>query len=163
MRQCICLLVLTGLSVLIGCGRQAGVEGVIKVTGTVTYQGKPVDGASVTFSPDSATGRAASGRTDASGRFELTTLNAGDGVLAGSYKVAISKIEDLDPAHHITAEEMAKLAEQGKSVPIASMKTGQKGGGLKHHVPEKYEKADSSGLTATVKAGGDNKFEFTLE
>lgn len=163
MRQWTYLFVLVGLSVLIGCGRQAGVEGVIKVTGTVTYQGKPVDGASVMFSPTGATGRAASGRTDASGRFELTTLNANDGALAGSYKVAISKIEDLDPAHHITAEEMAKLAAEGKSVPIASMKTVQKGGGLKHQVPEMFEKADTSGLTAEVTAGGKNDFQFNLK
>ena len=43
MRCGIRLLVLAGLCVCAGCGGSGGLEGLTNVTGTVTYQGKPVE------------------------------------------------------------------------------------------------------------------------
>ena len=125
MRRGICLLVLVGLCVCVGCGRDAAtIKGLVKVTGTVTYQSKPVDGATVTFSPVSG-GRAAGGRTDAGGKFQLTTLNAGDGAPPGKYKVAVSKTENLGPESQMTAEDMAKMVAGGKGPPAGPTPRGQ--------------------------------------
>src|SRR3954471_8482172 len=55
----------------VGCGRTKGGPATVEVTGSVTLNGSPVDGASVLFSPDigSSDGRLASqATTDAQGR-----------------------------------------------------------------------------------------------
>ena len=162
MRCGIRLLVLAGLCVCVGCGGNAGIKGLVNVTGTVNYQGKPVDGATVSFAPE-GTGRAASGRTDASGKFRLTTLNENDGALPGKYKVSVSKVENLDAASQLTAEDMAKMVGGGKAAPSGPTPSkGGQSGGIKHHVPEKYETPDKSGLTAEVTDGGANDFTFDL-
>ena len=153
---------LAGLCVCAGCGGSGGLEGLTNVTGTVTYQGKPVEGATVAFTPEGQ-GRAASGRTDASGKFSLTTLNANDGAVPGKYKVAVAKVENLDAAAQITAEDMAKMVAGGQGAPAGpTPRSGAKQGGMKHHVPEKYENAETSGLTADVTDGGPNDFKFDL-
>ena len=59
MRFGICLLVLVGLCVCVGCGGDPGVKGLVKVTGTVTYQGSPMEGATVRLSPTAEAARPA--------------------------------------------------------------------------------------------------------
>ncbi len=64
---------LVGVVLLAGCN---ALPSVVPVSGTVTYHGKPVEGATVTFSRgngDRTKGDVAVGTTDASGRYELTT------------------------------------------------------------------------------------------
>ena len=73
----VCLLALPG------CGD--GRPKTIQVTGTVTYRGKPVQGAHVTFTPQG--NRSASGETDAEGRFTLLSFAPGDGAVAGEHVV----------------------------------------------------------------------------
>jgi hypothetical protein len=69
------------------------------VTGTITYDGEPLEGATVTLTPDAgSTGsRSASAVSDASGNFVLTTVftdgATSEGALAGSYTVRVSKLE----------------------------------------------------------------------
>mgnify|MGYP001412471187 CR=1 FL=1 len=147
----------------LGCGGSAGLDGLVKASGTVTYQGKPVEGATVSFRPVNGK-RAASGRTDAQGRFHLTSLHPGDGAFPGAYKVAISKIEDTDPAHQVTAEEFAAMVAGGKAPPREPARSGagKSAGGLVYHIPEKYLDADKSALTAEVTASGENDFVFDL-
>lgn len=157
--------VLVGVAVTcLGCGGNAGLEGLVKVSGTVTYQGRPVEGATVSFRPVDGT-RAASGRTDSYGRFYLTSLHPGDGAFPGAYKVSISKVEDTDPAHQVTAEEFASMVAGGKAPPRGPTRPNQSKatGGLVYHVPEKYLDADQSNLTAEVTANGENEFVFDLD
>jgi hypothetical protein len=76
---------------LAGCG-----DGRLKrypVTGSVVIDGKPAEGAIVAFCPVNPSGELEhlrpAGRTDGSGRFELTTYDSGDGAPAGEYKVLV--------------------------------------------------------------------------
>ena len=151
MRHLVCIVMLTGVGVCIGCGHKSGLDGVVAVTGTVTYQGKPIDGASVAFSPDGK-GRAASGRTDATGRFQLTTLDANDGALPGKYKVAISKVE---VENAMTADQAMEWFKKNGGPPP--------GGNIKNRLPDKYKDANASGQTAEVVKGGENDFSFKLD
>lgn len=162
MRSGVCILIVTVLCAGVGCGGPEGLKGLVPVTGTVTYQGAPVEGANVAFAPD-GDGKAASGRTDADGKFKLTTLNPGDGAMPGKYKVSVSKSENLDPAAQITAEDMMKMVSGGKAPPMGPTK-GKAGeaGGTKYHVPKKYSTPGESGLTAEVKGSGTNDFTFDL-
>ena len=115
------------------------------VSGHVMYKGKPVPNADVTFTPDSAGGNPAAGRTDSSGRFSLTTPAKGDGALPGKYRI------------HIIArgpERAPKPGEAGTGMPGEMMP----GDPL---IPQKYFAPDSSGLTFEVKRGG-NTANFEL-
>src|SRR5687767_5188166 len=88
-----CPMRLVGLTVLLGA--TAGCDGrrtPVAVSGTVTLDGKPVEGATVTFHlvGDDTEGRPATGQTDKTGTFRLTT-GGEDGARPGEYKVVVVK------------------------------------------------------------------------
>jgi hypothetical protein len=146
----------------LGCNSEGAKLSTIPVTGTVTLDGKPVPGAAVAFSPTDAKGRAASGLTDIDGKFKLTTMTSGDGALAGSYKVAITKNVggDSGPKEDPRNSGKKMTPEETKAMMEAVMKGKVVEG--KSEVPEKYTKADTSGLTAEVKSG-ENNFTFEMK
>lgn len=105
-------------------------------SGTVTMDGKPLAGASVSFAPASGN-RGASGRTDEEGRFVLS-YGANDGCPLGEHKVSVSTREML-------------LDEYGG---VNGMK--------EESVPVKYNARTT--LTATVTEDSEiNVFEFALD
>lgn len=63
------------------------------VSGTVTLDGEPVEGAQVIFQPEDAAQQAlmAIAETDTAGRFSLATVQAGKGAISGPHRVRISK------------------------------------------------------------------------
>lgn len=142
----VCTLLILTAVLLAGCPGGTAIEGTVPVTGTVTYQGTPVDGATVSFGPVGEGGRAASGLTSSSGEFTLTTLNVGDGVLPGKYRVTVSKVETQVPQ------------AEGETMDYQAAKPE-----VKHLVPEKYERAATSGLEAEVTVDGENRFTFDLQ
>lgn len=78
----------------IGCG-SGGEFGVASAGGTVTLNDKPVPDLVVTFTPQAAAGNAnpgksATGRTDAQGKFTLSTYSMGDGAIVGTHKVTVN-------------------------------------------------------------------------
>lgn len=150
MRFAICVFFVAAAGMESGCSSPAGVEGLVPVTGKVTYQGKPVEGATASFSPE-AEGRSASAITEEDGTFELTTQEAGDGALPGAYKVGISKTEEINP---MSSEERQKYFHEhmGRMPPSE----------YRDLLPEKYKNLNTSGLTAQVKASGENDFTFDL-
>src|SRR5688572_26246860 len=78
---------------LVGCGGvKDGRPERASVSGKVLRMGQPVAGATVVFEPVGST-PAASGETDAAGRFQLTTFDANDGAVAGEYKVSVRKVQ----------------------------------------------------------------------
>lgn len=91
------------LFAVLGCGPSAPqLPDLVPVSGTVTYDGKPLDNASVTFSPmdGGKAGYGASGFTDASGKYTVETA-AGDGktkpgAVPGKYGVKISRMVKPD-------------------------------------------------------------------
>lgn len=150
MRHLTHICMLAAVSFVVGCGEGASLTGTTAATGTVTYKGQPVEGATVIFSP-TVEGRAASGRTDAEGAFELTTLSASDGVMPGTYSVAISKTE---MEGGLSGEEAQKYFEEHNAPPPAATR--------KELLPAKYKDAATSGLTANITEGGENNFTFEL-
>jgi len=132
------LLTLAVLSLcFLGCsGGPDDAPETIPVTGTVTLDGAPLSDARVTFIPDGS-GQAASGPTDAEGKFTLKT-NGLDGAPAGKYKVSVSSSAP-EPMPGVDDEESSQSA-----------------------IPAKYSNADESGFTADVSAGS-NDFTFDLK
>jgi len=81
------------LSVLLctaGCGSNR--PKLVPVKGTVTVDGKPIEGALVTFLPQFA-GQPAIGTTIADGTFTLTTHPHGQGAMPGKHIITVSKVE----------------------------------------------------------------------
>jgi hypothetical protein len=124
---------------LSGCGAPAG-PATVQVTGTVTYNGKPIDAANVIFYPSDANELVSQSATDPDGRFQLSSHVGGGkfkaGIVPGQYAVAITK---LDVA--------------GISNTLAPPK---------NMLPKKYGSPKTSPLTADVAAGTENNFEFPL-
>ncbi len=118
-------MILMGVALCFGCsgGQDKDLPSTISVTGVVTYQGKPVPDAQVMFYPVQGR-KPASGKADASGKFQLSTFGKNDGVIPGEHKVTVI-------AYDSTSEGLA----------------------MDSVIPEKYTSQTSSPLTINVSEG----------
>jgi hypothetical protein len=123
----------------VGCSKN-GLQ-LAEAGGTVTYNGEPVEGATVVFVPGS--GPPATGVTDATGKFKWNT-SGDDGAVVGPGKVTITAYEQLIvvEGREPTAQELANMSRS--------------------LIPEKYSHPTTSELTAEVKEGENNEFKFEL-
>ncbi|QDS91845.1 hypothetical protein FF011L_05810 [Roseimaritima multifibrata] len=120
---------------------------VYPVSGQVILNGKPLEQATVTFQPTDPKGKAGSAVTDAEGRFEAMTFDAGDGLTEGSHRVAVKKTVMVDSSGNVVSE----IREPGSVTE-------------KSFVPAKYSDFEKSGLEITVSSAEDNElapFEIT--
>jgi hypothetical protein len=121
-----------------GCG-SVKTPPTAKVSGTVTYNGSPLANVTVTFQPSQ--GRPASGVTDSSGKFTLSTFGKNDGALPGNHRISIAP-NSADVPMPETPEE----AEKPPKLPF----------------PARYTNAETSMLTAVVEKGKANNFPLQL-
>ena len=140
-----------------------------KVEGTITYNGEAVEGATVVFSPADSSGESASGKTDASGKYTLTTpgaQNAGTGVVPGAYNVLVTKV------HSTSTSDPDVLAEQRREITYEELQTRLAAKGLtpstavqiehKQLLPVRYGQPSGTPLKATVQQGRVSKHDFDL-
>ena len=159
---------LAGLPCLSGCGPK--LPATKPVTGTVLYQGKPVEGATVLFmrgSRNIAEGEMALGKTDANGRFELTThfgsQTAGKGAVLGQYDVTISKRVPPPGISESKYQAMVEAANKIADAPAGVVPPNMRPPELVEMFPPQYSMVGKSKLKADVTAAGPNDFEFKLE
>jgi hypothetical protein len=125
-------LVLLLATATVGCGLQ---DGLLPVTGEVTYHGKPLEYGTISFvSPHS---RLASGEIKAGKIFGVTTKKQNDGLAPGFYQVTISATD---------------RSEEYRVVLVPP-----------NLIPDKYADYATSGLTATIERGKENVLSFALE
>jgi len=127
-----CVLVLLGVcSALVGCGSSDAAS----VTGTVTYNGQPLEDGTLIIHP--ASGRPAHGTIKAGQIVEVTTLEPGDGAPPGPVKLAVqsTKPDPKDPSG------MASISK----------------------IPKKYTDSATSGLEAVLEAGKVNELKLELK
>lgn len=110
-----------------------GSSDLTEVHGTVTYQGKPLPEGRIGFFPDE--GRPAYGEI-VGGRFELTSYEPGDGAPAGKHRVIVQADKATDPDDAFSDR-----------IPL---------------IPVRYFDPETTELTAEVKPGEDNVFNFQL-
>ena len=121
---------------IVGCGQSE----MVPITGTVTLNGQPAEQAEVMFNPKT-TGRFASGVTDASGKFMLSTAKPNDGAMPGEYVVTLAEYYPPD---------------KPPALP--------RGGGLlPSRFPPNFGDPAKSPLTAKVERGGKNEFSFDVK
>ena len=87
------VLAIPALVAVLGCGDDSGLSRRYRVSGTVIYNGKPLERGNISFTPDGSGGRAAGGMI-VNGSYSLTTHDPDDGcALPGKYKVSIQAKE----------------------------------------------------------------------
>jgi hypothetical protein len=116
------------------------------VKGTVTFEGKPLEGALVSFIPE-GDHQPANGTTDASGVYTLTTFTQGDGAMEGRYKVTVTKFPAASGGAGGEGDDYVP--------PSGDLPTP------KNELPKQYASPAESGFTATVTPGGGT-FDFSL-
>jgi hypothetical protein len=131
---------------VLGCNHENRLKGLVPAEGIVYYDGKPLDGATVNFIPQTPDQRSAVGRTDAAGKFVLTTLTPNDGAAPGEYQATVSKMSDAVWNESMTEQESAKSKDDVKPL-----------------IPAKYSIPAKSGLTAIIPAKGVKDLKFELK
>ena len=136
-----------------------------KVEGIITYNGAPVAEATISFMSTSSDSESASGITGADGKFMLTSVQAvagGSGAMPGDYTVTITKREaaptdpDQDAYDRGEIDYNELQSRQSRRDSYASRPVP------KSLIPVKYGSPATSGLTATVKSGKNEPFNFDL-
>jgi hypothetical protein len=88
------------------------------VKGRVTFNGKPVKEAAITFAPvpktdkDKEPGKPATGFTDEDGYYELSTFEPLDGAIVGNHKVTVM-LDDTNPARCDRLKELNTEVKPG--------------------------------------------------
>jgi len=131
-----------------------------QVSGVVTYNGEPVEGATVSFFPTSPDGVLAVGVTDADGRYVLQApvqqRGALQGAFSGTYNVTIRKLE-------VTPNPNDVLYQEGLITYDELQSRGGGGGGTSRDLlPVRYSNVQRSGLEAEVQARTQNEINFDL-
>ena len=118
------------LGMCLGCN--GGKVPLAVITGTVEYNGKPLDQGMIVFYPEQ--GRSATGVIEGGEITEVTTYEPGDGAPLGHVKVVVTSVDR----------------------PDADMYTARKS-----LIPEKYTQLQTTTLEADIERGA-NALEFKL-
>jgi hypothetical protein len=126
---------------LAGCGAGDVGPATYPATGTVTYQGKPIEGATITFHA-AKSGVTAMAMTDSQGNFDVRTYfntgrNEKPGMVEGDYEVTVTKLD---------VESIKSTLAPPKDL-----------------LPKIYASPTSSPLSATVSSTGENRYNFALQ
>lgn len=121
------LLSIACILILSGCGPSGPKLG--SVTGTVTLDGKPVQGALVTFISKAENGSSSFGKTDANGKYQLEFSTERFGAMLGAHEVEIAtkrvnKSEEPDTGAVVQKEIIAIPKHYARGALTAEVKAG---------------------------------------
>lgn len=139
----------------LGCGRKG--PDVQFVTGVITLDGAPLEGAMVAFSPRDGHGLGAVGTTQSDGRFTLNAAASrpGSGTTRGEYAVTIEKSEYAEYPDIPQDDPRYGTPEHERLISIADATPPT------FITPRRYADVGTSPLTAVVESG-TNEFVFEL-
>ena len=142
-KQFLFLFVILGLFTLLGC-KGPKVKGLVPVQGTVIFNGEPLEGAAVCFTPKEFKpgDRLGTGKTDSHGRFELRTIGE-LGVLPGEYTVVVIKNE--------TSPDK-QTPPSGRPVPAK----------VKSLIPKRYGDPKTSDLNVVIELNGNRDLRLEI-
>ncbi len=141
-------LAIGALFVLASCAREEDVFGKrYPVSGTVTYNGKPLEKGNISFVSEDLKNNAGASAPIVDGAYTLSTGGNRDGAQAGKYKVIITSKEDF--AEKAKAEfEKVSGKDNPKLPPHITAKAGAEAKSL---IPAGYGDVRTTTLTAEVK------------
>ena len=153
--QGLMLVLVAGLGLVVGCGRNAGPV-VQFVEGKVVLDGESLEGATVGLSPvKGSKGLPAYARTDGKGVFRVTSTRGGRrdaGAAVGDYVVTVSKV---------VADDEDVATEEDGAAKKPSRRPSSKS--PRNVVPEVYAEVDASPLRATIKSGANTGPAFVFD
>ena len=132
--------IISGLifSLLCGCGSNASIP-LGQVSGTVTYNGKPLDHGNVVFTPETGHGVPATATIEKDGSYQMSISGGHQGAPLGKFLVGVKCCEKPND------KQARDMNFRPKSL-----------------IPEKYANVSKSGLRFEVKSGS-NQFPIVLE
>jgi len=141
------------LASVAGCSR--GSANLATVSGVVTHNGAPVDGAKLTFHStaqvEGKPGTVASAITDSSGKYVIASVGKEPGIPAGMYKVTVTKLKSSDSNLPKEATDPGQLEAAGGS------------GGVLNALPAEYASLQTSKLSVTLETGKNPDKNFDLK
>jgi hypothetical protein len=155
------------VAIVLGCGDSSGLARRYPVSGTVKYNGKPLERGTISFVPADGKGRAAGG-TIADGQYSLTTQDQNDGAIPGKYKVGILA-KETDPSRvdlkiKKGREGTATEAEKKAMAAVFPQKVAAKAAAAaKNLIPAKYSSPETSGFAVEVKEQSNTGVDFDLK
>ncbi len=141
---------LTIFAVCLGCSSDANPP-TFPVSGVVKLAGKPVEGATIVFTPISKDAEGATGKSDSAGAYSMTTYVNSDGVRPGEYMIKVFKFESLAPPPSESSPDFdpnAELEDEGYDPDKVDTRAA------KNLLPKKYASEVTSGLKIEVKEAG---------
>lgn len=134
------------MTTMVGCmsGESAlpdGAPPLYSVSGQVTYHDSPVAEAIVVFAPKNGK-VGASARTDAEGKFTAQAYPPHNGMPEGEFAITVTKTESVDVPGGDPDNKQTKT---------------------KYLIPEKFGKANKSGLSVTVTSQGNDNLVLELK
>lgn len=134
---------------IVGCGGSADTTPhTVPVTGVVTLDGKPLEGATVLLIPTDPKTDGCSGTTNAEGKYSLAKSTI-PGAMPGTYKVTIEHYASPD----------GKPVSFGEGIDMEQLKMQ---GAVQQTLQPKYSDAEQTELKADVQDGKPNEIPFAL-
>ncbi len=153
--RCLCVFLAFMVCFSVACSKGGGSVKLAPVKGKITFLGKPVAGAIVSFHVEGAP-RISVGETDAEGNYRLSMFDKDDGAVVGQNTVTISGSAESEPVTPTNAEDY------GKVMGIGAGNTPKDPKNTKASVPSKY--ADlKRGLLKVNVIDGPNEHDFKLQ
>jgi len=158
LRSLLRVVLFIALVFMVGCGGGSGAFAT--VSGIVSHNGVPVEGAKITFhSTVEVEGKkmAYSALTDSSGKYVFATVAKNPGIPAGMYQVTVVKYDggkSMAPQEGIDAGQLDAMA--------SDTGTASKGGPT-NLLPKVYATLASSKLSVTVEPGKNKDVNFDLK
>lgn len=151
-RECFAIVIMATFA---GCGGGVSGPAFVPVSGVVTLDSKPIDGATIVFTPKKE-GAPSMGFSDPDGKFTLKTGSGRKGAAVGDHDVTVMLSISTETEAQATSDGLAPAMpnELGSNAPKAQpVKVG-------FVVPERYGKPGA--LSVTVPSGGltDHKLEL---
>lgn len=143
------------VAALSGCSDSVKPLPVANVSGTVTFNGKPLDKGTVTFSTD---GRPPTVMDVVDGKFTGTAM-------VGSNKVSVSAMKKSSKSGPVDANYNSQMKAYAQNPPGGKRSDGGSGGsgdfGGEEMIPAEWSSASKQ--SRVVEAGGANKFDFDIK
>jgi hypothetical protein len=147
------------LVTLVGCGSKGG--SFATVSGVVTHNNNPVEGAKVIFHSttevDGKAGPVFAAQTDSSGKYVIATAGKDPGIPPGLYKVTIVKYEGGKAPNTVDGMDAGQIDAQ------ASDGLGAGGKGPRNLLPSEYATPATTKLSATLEVGKNENVNFALK
>jgi hypothetical protein len=132
----------------VSCGKSGSARPVFPVRGQVLLDGKPLAGVQVAFHPVAAPGPDDGrpyARTDANGRFAVSTYGTGDGAPPGEYKISLHDLQNSGGNDEVRGDEAPPKARKPSRIAAP------------------YANPDTSGLRIRVSEGPNELEPFQLK